>query len=138
MYYPGMDKLDKAFNVALNARNNAYAPYSGFKVGAALVVKGTDRIFPGCNVENASYGGTICAERTAIVSSIAATGHSDFEFCVVVTDASPASPPCALCLQVFSEFCNPDFPIYLASTEGIEKKVLLKDLLPVPFNKIPE
>jgi cytidine deaminase len=133
-----MDKLDKAFKIALEARENAYAPYSGFKVGAALVVKDNEKIFPGCNVENASYGGTICAERTAIVSSVAALGKVEFDFCVVFTESEPASPPCALCLQVFSEFCPPDFPIYLASPKGIEKKMLLKELLPVPFNKIPE
>jgi cytidine deaminase len=133
-----MDKLDKAFGIALKARENAYAPYSGFKVGAALAVKGSEKIFAGCNVENASYGATICAERTAIVSVVASEGKVDFDFCVVVTDSEPASPPCAMCLQVFSEFCPPDFPIYLATPNGIEKKMLLKELLPVPFNKIPE
>ena len=133
-----MDKLDKAFEIAAHARENAYAPYSGFMVGAALAVKNSEKIFPGCNVENASYGGTICAERTAIVSAIASGGKVDFDFCVVVTGSEPASVPCALCLQVFSEFCPPDFPIYLATPKRIEKKVLLKDLLPVPFNEIPE
>jgi cytidine deaminase len=133
-----MDKLDKAFETAVKARENAYAPYSGFKVGAALALKNSEKIFPGCNVENASYGGTICAERTAIVSVIASEGKVDFDFCVVVTGSEPASVPCALCLQVFSEFCSPDFPIYLATPKGIEKKVLLKELLPIPFNKIPE
>ena len=133
-----MDKIDKTFKTAVKARENAYAPYSGFKVGAALTLKNSEKIFPGCNVENASYGGTICAERTAIVSAIASEGKVDFDFCVVVTGAEPASVPCALCLQVFSEFCSPDFPIYLATPKGIEKKVLLKELLPVPFNEIPE
>ena len=133
-----MNKLDKALKVALEARENAYAPYSGFKVGAAIAIKNSEKIFPGCNVENASYGGTICAERTAIVSVIASGGKVDFDFCVVVTESEPASVPCALCLQVFSEFCPPDFPIYLASPKGIEKKVLLKELLPHPFNEIPE
>ena len=133
-----MDKLDKAFETAVKARENAYSPYSNFKVGAALALKNSEKIFPGCNVENASYGGTICAERTAIVSAIASGGKVDFDFCVVVTGSEPASPPCALCLQVFSEFCPPDFPIYLATPKGIEKKMLLKELLPVPFNEIPE
>lgn len=133
-----MNKLDKAFKVAVKARENAYVPYSGFKVGAALAIRDSEKIFPGCNVENASYGGTICAERTAIVSVIASLGKVEFDFCVVVTGSAPASPPCALCLQVFSEFCSPDFPIYLATPKGIEKKMLLKELLPVPFNKIPD
>lgn len=133
-----MDKLDLAFKIAVRARENAYAPYSGFKVGAALAVKNSDKIYPGCNVENASYGGTICAERTAIVSAVAGEGKVPFEFCIVVTEADQAAVPCALCLQVFSEFCPPEFPIYLATPEGIQKKMLLKELLPIPFNKIPE
>ncbi len=132
-----MDKLDLAFKVAIEARKNAYAPYSGFKVGAALSVMGTDKIYSGCNVENASYGATMCAERTAIFSAVAENGKVPFEFCIVVTDTEYATPPCALCLQVFSEFCPPDFPIYLGTLKGIQKKVLLKELLPVPFNKIP-
>jgi cytidine deaminase len=133
-----MEKLDNALKIAIEVRENAYAPYSEFKVGAALVLKDSDKIFPGANVENASYGGTICAERSAIVSAIAAHGKVEFDFCVVVTGSEPASPPCALCLQVFSEFCPPDFPIYLATSKGIEKKMLLKELLPIPFNEIPE
>ncbi len=131
-------RLNKALETAIKARENAYAPYSGFKVGAALAVEGVEKIYPGCNVENASYGGTICAERTAIVSAVAENGRIPFEFCIVVTDAKYAAVPCALCLQVFSEFCPPDFPIYLATPEGIQKKVLLKELLPIPFNEIPD
>lgn len=132
-------RLQEAFTTAVKAREKAYAPYSGFKVGAALALKGTGKIYPGCNVENASYGGTICAERTAMVSAVAEQGTVSFEFCVVVTDTEFATPPCALCLQVFSEFCSPDFPIYLGTVkEGIQKKVLLKELLPIPFNAIPE
>lgn len=132
-----MDKLELALKKAIEARENAHAPYSGFKVGAALAVEGIEKIYPGCNVENASYGGTVCAERTAMFSAVAENGKIPFEFCVVVTDTEFATPPCALCLQVFSEFCSPEFPIYLATLEGIQKKVLLKDLLPIPFNKIP-
>ncbi|RKX91244.1 MAG: cytidine deaminase [Spirochaetes bacterium] len=132
-------RLQEAFTTAVKAREKAHAPYSGFKVGAALALKGTGKIYPGCNVENASYGGTICAERTAMVSAVAEQGTVPFEFCVVVTDTEFATPPCALCLQVFSEFCPPDFPIYLGTVkEGIQKKVLLKELLPIPFNAIPE
>ena len=133
-----MDRLDLAYKTAVEARERAHAPYSGFKVGAALSVKGVEKIYPGCNVENASYGGTVCAERTAMFNAVAENGKIPFEFCVVVTDTDFATPPCALCLQVFSEFCSPDFPIYLGTVkEGIQKKMLLKELLPVPFNKIP-
>ncbi len=132
-------RVQEAFTAAVKARENAYAPYSGFKVGAALAVRGLSKLYPGCNVENASYGGTLCAERTAMFSAVAENGKVPFEFCVVVTDTEFATPPCALCLQVFSEFCPPDFPIYLGTVkEGIQKKLLLKELLPIPFNTIPE
>jgi homotetrameric cytidine deaminase len=127
--------LRKALEAAVAARENAYAPYSKFKVGAALVTR-SGKIFPGCNVENASFGATICAERGAILSAHAA-GERDYRFIVVVTGAEPPSVPCALCLQVMAEFCPPDFEIYLAGPKGIERETKLGDLLPHPFREIP-
>ena len=130
-----MDKLvEKAWHVALKARENAHAPYSHFKVGAALKLKGMDEIIPGCNVENASFGATVCAERTAIQCSVANHGKTDFEFIVVVTDTDPATQPCALCLQVMSEFAHPDMPVYLANLKGVQYSITFKELLPNPFN----
>lgn len=130
--------VQKAFEVALKAQNNAHAPYSNFQVGAAIKVKGSDKIYPGCNVENASYGATICAERTAIQTSVCAEGKPEFEFLIVVTNTDPAVGPCALCLQVISEFCSPELPIYLANPKGIQNMVHFGDLLSTPFSSIPD
>ncbi len=124
------EALGQALRAALDAKTKAYAPYSRFHVGAAL--KASDEIIPGCNVENASYGAAICAERTAIVSAVA-HGHTGFDYIVVATDDDPPAVPCALCLQVMAEFCSPDFVIHLANAGGIRRSVLLRDLLPEPF-----
>lgn len=94
---------------------------------------GSNRIYAGCNVENASYGATICAERAAILSLIADLGKQELGLVVVVTDSTPVSVPCALCLQVIAEFGDPTLPIHLASVEKIEKSYTLNDLLPHPF-----
>ena len=126
-------KVLEAYEAALKARSGAHAPYSKFKVGSALKISKIDKVVPGCNVENASYGGTICAERGSVLSSVAQYGKQDFEFIVVVTDQESPAVPCAFCLQVLAEFVKPDFPIFLGNLEGITKKVLFKELLPHPF-----
>ncbi|MFP4266487.1 MAG: cytidine deaminase [Spirochaetaceae bacterium] len=125
------------FEAAQKAFVNAYAPYSGFHVGAAIRTK-DGRTFGGCNVENASYGATVCAERGALFSAIADSGVTEFDHLVVVSSSDPPAVPCALCLQVLSEFCGADFPVYLADTGGIKKSVTLGELLPYPFNEIPK
>lgn len=131
-------KVEKAYKEAIKAQSNAHAPYSNFQVGAAIKIKGKDQVYYGCNVENASYGATVCAERTAIQTSVCAEGKPEFEFLIVVTNTDPAIGPCGLCLQVISEFCEPDLPIYLANQNGIQQKVLFGDLLSSPFSKIPD
>ena len=132
-----LSQVHETFEKARASRKNAYAPYSGFRVGAALKTR-SGELYGGCNVENASYGATICAERGAILSAIAEGGSNDFDHLVVVTSSDPPAVPCALCLQVISEFCGGDFPIHLADEEGIRRTVRLGELLPHPFNKIPE
>jgi cytidine deaminase len=122
--------VQKAFKQAVVVQKKAYAPYSKFKVGAA-VTSGSD-IFLGCNVENASYGGTVCAERVAIWSAVAA-GKKSFQDIVVVTDSTEPAPPCGFCRQVLTEFCKPTAKIWLASPERIIKVYELKELLPHPF-----
>jgi homotetrameric cytidine deaminase len=123
----------RAFQAAKTARDRAYAAYSGFRVGAAVKAKNRDRIYAGCNVENASYGATICAERAAILSMVSDIGAAQLEFVVVVTDSDPVSVPCALCLQVIGEFAALDTPIHLASVDGIQTTYSLQELLPHPF-----
>ncbi len=127
------DLIEKAALVALNSRFHAHSPYSKVKVGAA-VISTSGKIYPGCNVENSSYGGTICAERTAICSAVAAEGKK-FEILaiVVATDASPPWPPCGICRQVIAEFGGPNTPIIDINPKGKKLKFRLKDLLPQAF-----
>ena len=120
-----------ALRLARNARINAYAPYSGFKVGAAVVTS-SGKIYTGCNVENSSYGATICAERNAVTTAIAVEGRTRIEMVAVFTDSTPPSPPCAICLQVLAEFAYPDTLVVLSSgTEEVRMK--FSELLPKPF-----
>lgn len=125
--------FSQAYRIALEARQRAYAPYSRFQVGAALKVQGVDLPVPGCNVENSSYGGTICAERAAVVSAVSQYGKRAFEYIVVVTGTAPASQPCAFCLGVLAEFAGPDLPIVLANEAGIDRVMTLGEFLPHPF-----
>ena len=126
-------QVDKAYKAALKARNNAHSPYSRFKVGAALQVAGETEAFGGCNIENASFGGTVCAERVAVFQAVARLGKIKPEFLVVVTNEEKATVPCALCLQVLAEFCSDDMPIYLGNEKSIQKEYRFKDLLPHAF-----
>lgn len=122
-----------AFKAALKVRNHSYSPYSRFKVGAAIKIRGESRLITGCNVENASFGATLCAERTALVKAVSEHGRITPEFMVVVTAEKKATVPCALCLQVMAEFAGDDMPVYLGNTRGIQKVFRLQDLLPYPF-----
>ena len=117
---------------AQDAMQHAYVPYSHFRVGAALLTK-DGGVFCGCNIENASYSMTICAERSAICAAVSA-GVRQFRSIAIVggADAETAEntpcPPCGACLQVLAEFCPPDFPVILA--DGAH---LLRDFLPRQF-----
>lgn len=124
-------KINIAWNMAKKVRENAYAPYSNFKVGAVLV--GRDgKLVPGCNVENASYGATVCAERTAMFRAVV-DGEFELAHVVVVTDSKPPAPPCALCLQVLCEFAGPGALVWLGDLEGVREKIKLSELLPRHF-----
>ena len=119
-------------DAARAAREHAVADFSGFKVGAALET--TDgRIITGCNVENASYGLTICAERVAIFKALS-EGHRAFARMVVVADTDAPTPPCGACRQIIWEFCG-DIPVVLANLNAVTATLQMKDLLPLPFDK---
>ena len=121
---------DHLYRVAREARERAYAPYSKFQVGAALLTRdGT--IFSGCNVENRSFGLCICAERTAVVRAVEA-GHREFQAVAVVTDTSPAAMPCGMCRETLAEF-GPDLPVLCANLEGDRVLYNLTELHPAPF-----
>ena len=127
---------EKLIPLAVEAMGKAYAPYSGFQVGAALLCSdGT--VFTGCNIENAAYSPTNCAERTAIFKAVS-EGRKDFTAIAICGGKggkiTGLCTPCGVCRQVLSEFCKADFPIYLAHKDGY-KTLTLGDLLPYSFGE---
>lgn len=107
------------------------AGYSGFKVGAALLTV-SGQIITGCNVENATYGLTICAERVAIFKALS-DGHRAFAHIVVVANTESPTPPCGACRQIIWEFCG-DIPVTLANLTAVSGTHQMRDLLPLPFD----
>ena len=126
-----MAEYDSLISAARQARENAHAPFSNFRVGAALRGK-SGRIFAGCNVENASYGLTCCAERVAIFKAVS-EGERGFEAIAVVTDAEILTPPCGACRQVIWELCG-EIPVILANLKGKVEHETSGRLLPRPFD----
>ena len=123
--------MDPLISAALQARENAHAPFSKFKVGAALEdAKG--RIHGGCNVENATFGLTVCAERIAVFKAIS-EGARGFKRVAVVADTETLTPPCGACRQILWEFCG-DIEIVLANLSGKAETLRLGGLLPRPFD----
>ena len=127
---------EKLIELSIEAMHKAYAPYSGYKVGAALLcADGT--VYQGCNIENAAYGPTNCAERTAIFKAVY-DGQRDFKAIAVCGGKdgviTGAFPPCGVCRQVMREFCEDDFMIYIVDAEGKYEAVALSNLLPYSFS----
>ncbi|TET80184.1 cytidine deaminase [candidate division TA06 bacterium] len=116
--------------MAHKAREKAYAPYSKFKVGAALLTK-TDRVYTGSNVENKSYGLTVCAERNAVSAAIS-DGERDFVAIVISSTSKPPAPPCGACRQVLKEFSG-DIKVIMVNAAGDRKIRTVAELLPEPF-----
>jgi cytidine deaminase len=116
---------------ARQARENAHAPYSNFRVGAALRAT-SGRIFGGSNVENATYGLTVCAERVAIFKAMS-EGERGFDAIAVVTDTDALTPPCGACRQLIWEFCG-DVPVVLANLKGKSETLQMRELFPKPFD----
>jgi cytidine deaminase len=126
-----MKQIGDLINKAMEARDNAYAPYSKFRVGAVLLASdGT--VYTGCNVENVSFGATCCAERVAIFSAIV-EGKRNFETIVVVSDSNELVFPCGICRQVILEFGIPT--VVVSDSYGQWRQYKTLDLLPYAFDK---
>jgi cytidine deaminase len=124
---------DKLFEAATVARSKAYAPYSNFQVGAAILAEdGT--IHPGCNVENSSYGLAVCAERGAF-SRMVVEGKKKAVAVAIVVDTPEPTPPCGMCRQTMAEFGEPSMEVRSRNLQGKELASTLKELLPHAFTK---
>ena len=117
-------------DLAIKAKENAYVPYSNFRVGAALLGK-SGKVYLGCNVENASFGATNCAERTAIFKAVS-EGEREFEAIAINADTEGLTYPCGICRQVMMEFSR-NFKIYISNMHGDYKEFTLEELLPGGF-----
>jgi len=122
---------EELIGAAAQARRHARAPFSGFQVGAALETGG-GAVFTGCNVENSTYGLTVCAERVAVWKALS-EGASDFTRLAVVADTAELTPPCGACRQILWEYCG-DIEIVLANLDGRSETLALASLLPRPFD----
>ena len=120
----------KLIQEAKKARGNAYVPYSKFKVGAALLSK-KDKVYTGANVENSSYGLSMCAERVALFGAVS-SGEKEFSKLAIVADTKEPVTPCGACRQILLEFCD-DLEIISATIKGKVKRYTLKELYPFPF-----
>ena len=127
---------DELIARAAAVRDRAYAPFSRFRVGAAMQME-DGSIVSGCNVENRSYGLCICAERTAIGTAIGAGLHSP-QALVVITDAEPPAPPCGMCRETLTEFATPELPILMINVQGDRRETTLGDLFPDRFVLDPD
>ena len=124
--------------LAIDAMKNAYVPYSGYRVGAALLTK-SGKVYTGCNIENASYTPTVCAERTAIFKAVS-EGEIQFSAIAVVGgkdgNITGAFPPCGVCRQVMAEFCEPDFRVLIVTDKSPAfSQYSLSEILPLAFSR---
>lgn len=123
--------LNELIELAITAREKSHAPFSNFKVGAVVETAEGD-LYTGCNIESASYGLTVCAERVAIWKAIT-EGKKNFKRVIVVADTHELTPPCGTCRQIIWEFCR-DAPVTLANLSGESQTVQMSDLLPRAFD----
>ncbi len=123
--------IEDLIRSAAEVRERAFAPYSNFKVGAA-VVTADGKVYTGCNIESASYGLTMCAERVAIWKAVS-EGERSFSQIAIAVDTEQLTPPCGACRQVIWEFCG-DVPVTLANMDGIAETMQMRELLPRAFD----
>ena len=127
------NEIKKMLELAREAKQRAYVPYSHFHVGACLKA-GSGSYYMGCNIENAAYSPTNCAERTAVFKAVY-EGERDFEAIAITSDGESITTPCGVCRQVLSEFCSGDMPV-ICSNKNLEYRVFeLRELLPASFTK---
>lgn len=119
------------FDAAKSVRNHSHSPYSSYKVASAMLMD-DGQIYTGVNVENASYGATICAERSAICAAVS-SGAKKIKEVLVMTDEAQPWPPCGMCRQVIAEFASSTTPIHLANLQGITKTLTFGELFPLSF-----
>jgi cytidine deaminase len=124
---------EQLLEIARKARENAYVPYSKFPVGAALLMDDGE-VITGCNIENASYGLSCCAERTAIFKAVS-EGKKNIKSIAIVADTKGPVSPCGMCRQVFAEFCDKDTTVALGNIKNDVKLTTVGDLLPYAFEK---
>lgn len=126
------DLQKKLFEAASLVQKRAHAPYSGAHIGAAVLME-DGSIYSGCNVENASYGGTVCAERVAIFKAVSEGAPKKILQVMVISDADTPWPPCGFCRQVIAEFANPDTQIHTANLQGKMKSFKFSEIFPEAF-----
>jgi cytidine deaminase len=127
-----MTNSEELIAAAVKARENACADYSQYKVGAALLAA-SGKVYSGCNIENATYGLTVCAERVALWKALS-EGERKFTQIAVVTESDPPASPCGACRQLLWEFCG-DIEIILSNLQGFRKSLKLSEIFPRPFDK---
>ncbi len=125
------DIVKTAFQKAVETHKNSYSPYSNFAV-ASSIIDNKGRIYTGCNVENSSFGATMCAERTAIFKA-ASEGSREFSDVVVISTSDELATPCGMCLQVMAEFCKPNTKVWIGNLKEIKQGFEFKDINPHPF-----
>jgi cytidine deaminase len=130
--------VEKAYGMAKTARENAYATYSKVKVGAAIKVKGSDKIYAGSNVEFVVNGISVCAERSAISAAVTGQGKPEIEFVVVCSNTEPALYPCGVCMQALSEFCDGELDIYISNPTGIVAKSKFREIFTHQYSELPK
>ena len=126
-----MSNSEKLIEIARRAREQAHAPYSRFSVGAAVEAEHA-KVYNGCNIESATFGLTVCAERVAIWKALS-DGETRFKALAVVADTEELTPPCGTCRQIIWEFCG-DIPVTMANLAGKTETLFMRDLLPRPFD----